>query len=174
MTMEKLTQRINQIGDLMVRRNLQLVLEKIYKRLGNVTLTTPNLTTATTNTKIKSQADYYGFVGGILVKKAATDNLITLTTSANTTNAYFNVVVFTINSSGTITNRYGTQGSTLAAMTWPSLPSEEAVFGILLLNPTGTGDFVGGTTAMADATVVPNAVYISPTGANSFSAIANL
>lgn len=174
MTMEKLTQRINQIGDLMVRRNLQLVLEKIYKRLGNVTLTTPNLTTATTNTKIKSQADYYGFVGGILVKKAATDNLITLTTSANTTNAYFNVVVFTINSSGTITNRYGTQGSTLAAMTWPSLPSEEAVFGILLLNPTGTGDFVGGTTPMADATVVPNAVYISPTGANSFSAIANL
>ena len=174
MTMEKLNQRINQFSNKSDARNLVLVLEKVYKRLGNVTLTTPNLTTATTTTKIKSQNDYYGFVGGVLVKKAATDNLITLTTAANTTNALFNVVVFTINSSGTITNRYGTQGSTLAAMTWPSLPSEEAVFGILLLNPTGTGDFVGGTTPMADATVVPNAVYISPTGANSFSAIANL
>lgn len=174
MTMEKLNQRINQFSNKSDARNLVLVLEKVYKRLGNVTLTTPNLTTATTTTKIKSQNDYYGFVGGVLVKKAATDNLITLTTAANTTNALFNVVVFTINSSGTITNRYGTQGSTLAAMTWPAIPSEEAVFGILLLNPTGTGDFVGGTTAMADATVVPNAVYISPTGANSFSAIANL
>lgn len=174
MTMEKLNQRINQFSNKSDARNLVLVLEKIYKRLGNVALTTPNLTVATTTTKIKSQADYYGFVGGVLVKKATTDNLITLTTSANTTNALFNVVVFTIDSSGTITNRYGTQGATLAAITWPTLPSDEALFGILLLNPTGTGNFVGGTTAVNDGTVVPNAVYISPLSASSFSAIANL
>lgn len=174
MTMEKLNQRINQFSNKSDARNLVLVLEKVYKRLGNVALTTPTLAVATTTTKIKSTTDYYGFVGGVLVKKAATDNLITLTTAANTTNALFNVVVFTINSSGTITNRYGTQGASLAAMTWPVMPADEAVFGILLLNPTGTGNFVGGTTAVNDGTVAPGAVYISPLSALSFSAIANL
>lgn len=174
MTMEKLNQRINQFSNKSDARNLVLVLEKIYKKLGNVALTTPTLAVATTTTKIKSTTDYYGFVGGVLVKKAATDNLITLTTDANTTNALFNVVVFTINSSGTITNRYGTQGASLADMTWPVMPADEAVFGILLLNPTGTGNFVGGTTAVNDGTVAPGAVYISPLSALSFSAIANL
>lgn len=174
MTMEKLNQRINQFSNKSDARNLVLVLEKVYKRLGNVGLSTANLTIATTKAKIKSQADYYGFIGGVLVKKATTDNLITLTTASNCANALFNVTVFTINSSGTITNRAGTAGASLAAIKWPTLPSDEAVFGILIVNPTGTGDFVGGTTALDDATVVPNAVYLNPLSALSFSAIANL
>lgn len=174
MTMEKLNQRVNQLANQKDARNLNLILTGVYKRLGNVSLQSANLTKATTAQKIKSQADYYAFVGGILVKKATTDNLITLTTASNCTNALFNVTVFTINSSGTITNRAGTQGASLAAMTWPVLPSDEAVFGILIINPTGTGNFVGGTTDLADATVVPNAVYLNPVGAGSFSAIANL
>lgn len=174
MTMEKLNQRINQFSNKSDARNLVLVLEKVYKRLGNVGLSTANLTIATTKDKIKSQADYYGFIGGVLVKKATTDNLITLTTASNCANALFNVTVFTINSSGTITNRSGTAGASLAAIKWPTLPSDEAVFGILIVNPTGTGDFVGGTTALDDATVVPKAVYLNPLSAFSLSAIANL
>lgn len=174
MTMENLSRRINQFSNKSDARNLYLTLAQIYKKLGNVGLSTANLTLATTKAKIKSQADYYAFVSGILVKKAATDNLITLTTASNCTNALFNVTVFTINSSGTITNRAGTAGASLAAITWPTIPAEEAVFGILIVNPTGTGDFVGGTTALDDATVVPNAVYLNPLSALSFSAIANL
>lgn len=174
MTMENLSQRVNQISNKADARNLYLVLEKVYKRLGNIGLTTANLATATTAAKVKSQADYYAFINGILVKKATTDNLITLTTASNCTNAKFNVTVFTINSSGTITNRAGTEGSTLAAVKFPAIPAEEAIFGILLVNPTGTGDFVGGTTSLSDATVVPNAVYLNPLSALSFSAIANL
>lgn len=108
------------------------------------------------------------------VKKAATADLITLTTASNVTNAKFNVTVFTINSAGTITNRPGVEGATLAAIAWPTLPADEAVFSILVINPTGTGGFVGGTTPLADATVVPNAVYLNPLGAGSYSAIANL
>ena len=173
MTMEKLTQRINQIGDLMVRRNLQLVLEGIYKRMGNFAIQGAGLTIGTTKPKLTSGTAWYGTVGGILVKKAATTDLITLTTASNCTNAKFNVTVFTINSSGTITNRAGTEGSSLATITWPTLPSTEAVFGILIVNPTG-GNFVGGTTDLNDATVQPNAVYLNPVGAGSYSAIANL
>ena len=173
MTMEKLTQRINQIGDLMVRRNLQLVLEGIYKRMGNFAIQGAGLTIGTTKPKLTSGTAWYGTVGGILVKKAATTDLITLTTASNCTNAKFNVTVFTINSSGTITNRAGIEGSSLATISWPTLPSTEAVFGILIVNPTG-GNFVGGTTDLNDATVQPNAVYLNPVGAGSYSAIANL
>lgn len=174
MTMENLSRRINGLSNSSDARNVYLTLEKVYKRLGNVGLQHANLTIATTKTKLKSQADYYGFVGGVLVKKATTDNLITLTSSSNCANALFNVTVFTINSSGTITNRAGTAGATLAAITWPSLPSEEAIYGILIVNPTGTGNFVGGTTNLDDLTVVPNAVYLNPLSAMSFSAVANL
>ena len=174
MTMEKLTQRINQIGDLMVRRNLQLVLEGIYKRMGNFAIQGAGLTIGTTKPKLTSGTAWYGTVGGILVKKAATTDLITLTTASNCTNAKFNVTVFTINSSGTITNRAGAEGSSLATIKWPTLPLTEAVFGILIVNPTGTGNFVGGTTNLDDGTVQPNAVYLNPVGAGSYSAIANL
>jgi len=174
MTMEKLSQRINAIPDVGTRRELQLILEKVYKVLGNVTLKAAAMAIGTTTTKIKSTADYYAMVQGVLVKKATTDDLITLTTASNCTNAKFNVTVFTINSSGTITNRAGTEGASLAAMKWPTIPEEEAVFGILIINPTGTGDFVGGTTALNSGTVLPGAVYINPMGAFSPSAIANL
>jgi len=34
------------------------------------------------------------------------------------------------------------------------------MIGFAIINPTGTGNFVGGTTPLDDATVVPNAVYI--------------
>ena len=173
MTMEKLTQRINQIGDLMLRRNLQLVLEGVYKRMGNFAIQGAGLTIGTTKPKLTSGTAWYGTVGGILVKKAATTDLITLTTASNCTNAKFNVTVFTINSSGTITNRAGIEGASLATISWPTLPSTEAVFGILIVNPTG-GNFVGGTTDLNDATVQPNAVYLNPVGAGSYSAIANL
>lgn len=174
MTMENLSRRINQFDNKSDARNLYLTLSAIYKRLGNVALTIPTLLTAGTTTKVKSTTDFYGFINGILVKKAATDNLITLTTASNCTNALFNVTMFTISSAGTITNRAGTAGATYAAITWPVLPIDEAIFGMMLINPTGTGDFIGGTTPVNDVTVVPNAVFISPLSALSFSAIANL
>lgn len=174
MTMEKLSQRINQLSNQKDARNVYLVLEKVYKRLGNVALQHANLTLGTIKQKLKSQADYYALIGGVMVKKSATDNLITLTTASNCSNAKFNVTVFTINSSGTITNRAGTEGATLAAITWPTLPADEPIFGILLVNPTGTGGFVGGTTALDDGTVQPGAVYLNPLSAFSTSAIANL
>lgn len=174
MTMEKLTQRLNQIPDMSTRRNLQLVMENVYKRLGNFAIQGAALAIGTTKPKLTSGTAWYGMVGGVLVKKAATTDLITLTTASNCTNAKFNVTVFTINSSGTITNRAGTEGASLATITWPTLPSTEAVFGILIVNPTGTGNFVGGTTDLDDGTVQPNAVYLNPVGAGSYSAIANL
>ena len=39
----------------------------------------------------------------------------------------------------------------------------KALIGFVVINPTGTGNFVGGTTPLDDATVVPNAAYVNTT-----------
>ena len=41
----------------------------------------------------------------------------------------------------------------------------EVVIGYVIINPTGTGNFVGGTTELDDSTVVPNAVFVNTQGA---------
>ncbi len=49
-------------------------------------------------------------------------------------------------------------------MVFPTVPTNEAVLGFVEINPTGSGNFVGGTTALDDGTVVPNAVYVNTIG----------
>ena len=77
------------------------------------------------------------------------------------TNAKFNVFAFTVNAAGTLATRMGVEGATLGGITFPTIPDGEVVIGYVIINPTGTGNFVGGTTVLDDATVVPNAVYVN-------------
>lgn len=71
----------------------------------------------------------------------------------------FNVFSFFLNMDGTFRTALGTVSDTLAGIVPAVQDQDEALLGHLIINPTGTGDFVGGTTAINDATVVPNAVY---------------
>ena len=73
----------------------------------------------------------------------------------------FNVYCFFCDGGGTLTTLMGTAGASLAAVKFPQLPLGKAMIGFVIINPTGTGDFVGGTTPLDDATVVPNAVYVN-------------
>ena len=75
-----------------------------------------------------------------------------------------NVFCFWVNAAGTTSVAMGTEGSTLGAVKFPDFPVGSAHIGFVIINPTGAGPFVGGTTALGDVTVVPNAVYISPLG----------
>jgi hypothetical protein len=79
-------------------------------------------------------------------------------------NATFNVFLYLVNASGTLSTKIGLPGATLAAVRFPEIPEGLTVIGFTIINPTGTGDFVGGTTNFNDATVVPNAVHISIVG----------
>jgi hypothetical protein len=83
------------------------------------------------------------------------------------TNAKFNVFVHTVADDGTgvqtMKTYMGTEGATRAAVKFPAIPANEVPFGITEIHPTGAGNFVGGTTALDDAGVVPNAVFISIT-----------
>lgn len=80
------------------------------------------------------------------------------------TNAKFNVFAFYVDAAGTLTSAMGTEGATLTAVVFPTVATTKAVIGFVIINPTGTGNFVGGTTALDDATVVPNAVYVNTPG----------
>ena len=100
----------------------------------------------------------YYFIDGLLFSKAAAD----MPTLAGTVvNATFNVFVFTVNAAGTLAALMGTAGATLGAVVFPTIPDGTVSIGFIIVNPTGTGNFVGGTTALDDATVVPNVVYVN-------------
>lgn len=110
----------------------------------------------------KTTSTMYYMVDGQLFSKAATDPL---TTPAGTvTNAKFNVFVYSINSAGTVIAQMGTEAATLGAVVMPTVVDGNVPFGLIVINPTGTGAFVAGTTNLDDATVVPNAVFIDLLG----------
>ncbi len=98
-------------------------------------------------------------IGGNMYSKAA-GNLAAL--SGTVTNAKFNVYCFFVDTAGTFTTAMGTEGATLADVVFPAYdPSTKCMIGFVIINPTGTGNFVGGTTPIDDATVVPNAVFVN-------------
>jgi hypothetical protein len=86
-------------------------------------------------------------------------------------NAAFNIFVITVKADGTLAAIMGTAGATLAAVVWPTIPTGEHVVGFVIINPTGTGNFVGATTDLDDGTVVPNAVYVNSVAAFNPNAI---
>ena len=109
----------------------------------------------------RTVATMYFMIDGKVYSKAAAD---CAALSGTVTNAKFNVFVFTINAAGTLATTMGTEASTLGGVTFPSIAEGSVAYGFVIVNPTGTGNFVGGTTALDDATVVPNAVYVNTLG----------
>lgn len=112
---------------------------------------------------VKAGSVVYAVAQGVLVTKAANTDMPAL--SGTVVNATFNVFAFFIDRGGNLTTAMGSAGSTLAGVTFPTPPVGQAMIGFVIINPTGTGNFVGGTTALDDATVVPNAVYVNTLGA---------
>lgn len=148
----------NSIGMTSSQSDLTL-LGKFQAALCNFCPVSAGLAIATTKTKVKFTGTLRYFCGGVLCAKAATDNFWTL--SGTVTNAYFNVFLLGIDASGTAVAQAGTQATTLAGVVFPTPASTTTVLGFVIVNPTGTGNFVGGTTDLDDGTVVPNAVYVN-------------
>lgn len=99
----------------------------------------------------------YAMIDGVTAKKTTAE----ITLSGTITNAKFNVYVLSMIADGTVTASMGTEGATIGAVVFPTIPADSVVLGFVIVNPTGTGNFVGGTTALDDVTVVPNAVYVN-------------
>jgi hypothetical protein len=107
-------------------------------------------------------SDFYALVNGTIVRIVANTDMPALV--GTVVNATFNVFCFFVDQAGTVTVAMGTAGASYGAIKFPQFPTQKALVGFLIIRPTGTGNFVGGTTALDDATVAPNTAYISPTG----------
>jgi hypothetical protein len=112
---------------------------------------------------VQAHTAVYAVAKGILVTKAADTDMAAL--SGTVTNAKFNVFCHYVDAAGTLTTSMGQEAATLAGVVFPPTTEGLAMIGFTVINPTGTGNFVGGTTALDDATVVPNAAFVNTQGA---------
>ena len=147
-----------------LRETLRKLFSPLADRYSTQSLSSAGLVIKTAASALvkTGAASWYGIVQGKLQKVSAATDMPAL--SGTVTNAKFNVYVFFIDVAGTVTSAMGTEGTTLAAVKWPRIPEKKAVLGVAIINPTGTGNFVGGTSAIDDATIVPNAAYINVIG----------
>lgn len=137
-------------------------LGKVQSALADGIFTSAAIAIGTTTTKVKTATATRYFINDVYGLLAATDDFWTL--SGTVTNAKFNVFVLYITSAGVAGAAMGTEGTTRSAVVMPTIPANCAIVGFVEINPTGTGNFVGGTTPLGDATVVPNAVYVNTPG----------
>jgi hypothetical protein len=138
---------------------LSNLFDKLQRPVSTLVLNSAALAIGTAKAKVLITNTTYAYVEGALAKKTTAE--ITLTTANNVANAKFNVIVLTMNAAGTVATQMGTEASTLAGVVFPTIATGIAVIGFVIINPTGTGGFVGGTTELDDGTVVPNAVYVN-------------
>lgn len=162
--MQKLTQQLSGFSDNMAAHALQILLEPIFNRFKSCALSTAGLVIkAGGSALVKTGAAVTHYVAnGIKGRIASSTDMPALV--GTVTNAKFNVFVFTVDRQGTARVQMGVEGATEAQIKWPELDQTRAILGFIVVNPTGTGNFIGGTTALDDATVVPNVAYISPIG----------
>jgi len=133
-------------------------LEQLQANACDVLLNTGGLAIGSSSkAAVKIANTVYAMIDGALVKKTTAEVAL----SGTVTNAKFNVYVLSMDASGTVTASMGTEGATIGAVVFPTVPDDEVVLGFVIVNPTGTGNFVGGTTALDDTTVAPNAVYVN-------------
>jgi hypothetical protein len=164
--MHNLTRKLAEFSDRAAAYALHILLEPIFNRFKSVTLNSAGLVIKAGSSalaKTGSSVTHY-IANGIKGRIAASTDMPALT-GINVANGKFNVIIFSVDSTGTVRVRAGTEGSTEAAIKWPPLDQKRAIIGFLIINPTGSGTFTGGTTALDDATVIPNVAYISPVGA---------
>lgn len=133
--------------------------DKLQRLATNTLLNTGGLAIkAGSSALAKTVNTIYFMIDGQVYSKAAADMAAL---SGTASNARFNVFVFSVNSAGTLATQMGTEATTLGGVTFPTIADGNIPIGFVIVNPTGTGNFVGGTTALDDGTVVPNAVYVN-------------
>ena len=161
--MQKLSYLTSAIADKNDGQLLNQALKGIYNRFSTQIFNSGAIAIGTTKQKVKTAAAIYGTVNGVLFSKAITDDAFTL--AGTVTNAKFNVYCLYLDVTGAVSAAMGAEGAALVNVKFPPLPENKVMVGFVVINPTGTGNFVGGTTALDDATVVPNAVYVNTIGA---------
>lgn len=120
---------------------------------------TPGVVIGTSSkAKIKTTNSVYPVINGALFAAiTSAETALPATTVLHLNYCIF--VLYTVDGSALVVAA-GTQATTLAAATWPTLPANAAVLGMVFVHPTGTGSFVAGTNDLDDGTITPTAVFV--------------
>lgn len=154
----------NQISAQLTRQNVYIPMAALADALSSQLTTSGALAiTGVASSTAKIVNAITAVCAGRSVTKAAATNMPAL--AGTVPNAQFNVFSFFIDNAGVLSTLAGTPATSLVGVIHPQRPQFKAQIGYVIVNPTGTGAFVGGTTALDDATVVPNAVYVNTVGA---------
>lgn len=158
-------QYIAGMGSELDRRAVRTPLRAIGDRVSTQVLNTAALRIlgGSASTTVQTNAAALAIANAKLVKLATATSLPAL--SGAVLNGTFNVFVFTIDQNGNLGTKMGQAANSLSGVIFPQTIEGQAILGFVVINPTGTGSFVGGTTAIDDATVVPNAVFANTLGA---------
>lgn len=156
-------QQLAAVGAATDKNALFNILAPIADRVSSKPLTSPGFVIkSAASPLVKTGATVtYAIAKGVFRSIPASTDMAALV--GTVLNATFNVYAFFLDSAGNLTSAMGAAATTLPGVKFPPIPVGTAVLGFIIVNPTGTGNFVGGTTALDDATVVPNVAYISLT-----------
>jgi hypothetical protein len=161
---ESLARLLQAIRDSATQEAIRKIMTPLYQSTSNQAMSSAGLVIkSATNPVAKSgpAATVFSVNGDLVTLPASTDMPALVGTVQN---GKWNVFCFFIDAAGVKTSAMGGQGATLASSSFPDFPANKALIGYIVINPTGTGNFVGGTTPLDDATVIPNAVFVSPVG----------
>ena len=158
---DTLTRWLEPLTDIAHRWAVRRATEPLWDGFSSCGLNSAGLTQDTAKVKIGA-SDFYAIANGVLVKVAAATDMAALV--GTVVNATFNVFSFFVDSGGTLHTYMGQPAATLGGVMFPQFPKNYAMIGFVIINPTGTGNFVGGTTSLSDGTVVPNAAYVNSEG----------
>lgn len=136
---------------------LSNLFDKLQRALTAQVLNSAGLAIGTSKPKVLIANTARALIEGALASKTTAEIVL----SGTVTNAKFNVYVLSMTAAGVVSAAMGTEAATLAGVVFPTLADGSAMIGFVIVNPTGTGNFVGGTTDLDDGTVVPNAVYVN-------------
>ena len=161
---ETITRFLNKLSDQRDANNVRPILEAIADTISTTSLMSAGLVIKAVGGVLAKTgaAPWHGFAKGTRVLLAAATDMAAF--SGTVVNATFNVFAHFVDAAGALTTTMGTAGATAAAVVFPVRPLGKILIGYTSINPTGTGNFVGGTTALDDVTVVPNAVFVSVVG----------
>ena len=160
---DNLSRWIEGVRDYTTQYTMRKIIEPLFNAESSMALTVAGLVitgVGGTTAKLGASA-FYGVVNGVIVTLTASTAMPAL--SGVVLQGTFNVYCFFIDSAGVTTSAMGVAGSALGLVKFPPFPSKKALIGFVIVNPTG-GNFTGGTTPLDDATAVPHAAFISPTG----------
>lgn len=136
--------------------DMRNALGKLQRNAVDMLMNSGALAIGTAKAKVLIANTVYAMIDGVIAKKTTVEIVLSGTVIAD----LFNVFVLSMTVDGTVTATMGTAGATIGAIVFPTIPASSVVLGFVIINPTGTGNFVGGTTELDDGTVTPNAVYV--------------